>query len=117
MSKDLKINKKYSFHELPLVVQNDYLIQMEDKIESDKNDYFYCLLKVSYQKLLEEFDNMFGPNLIDEIESNYVINLANDIVVHGLNYPPICSEGIHRSLAHLYLKRDMLRFELISKGS
>ncbi len=117
MSKDLKISKKYSFHELPLVVQNDYLIQIENEIESDKHNNFFCLLKVSYQKLLEEFDNMFGPNLIDEMECDYVINLADDIVAHGLNYPPICSEGTHRSLAHLYLKRDMLRFELISKES
>ena len=115
MSKDLKIEKKYSFHELPLVVQNDYLIQIEDEIESDQNDCFFYLVKVPYQKLLEEFDNMFGPNFIDELESDYVIKLAEDIEVYGLHYPPICSEGIHRSLAHLYLKRDLFRFELIPK--
>jgi len=56
-------------------------------------------------------------NLIDELESDYVINLAEDIVANGLHYPPICSEGIHRSLAHIYLKRDLLRFELIPNGS
>lgn len=35
MSKDLKVEKLYSFNELPLVVQNDFLIQFENDIESD----------------------------------------------------------------------------------
>jgi hypothetical protein len=115
MSKDLKIKRKYFFHELPLVVQNDYLIQFEDEIEFEQSDCFFCV-KIPYQKLLEEFDNMLGPNSIDELESVYVIKLAIDIELHGLHYPPICSEGIHKSLAHIYLKGDLLRFELVPKG-
>ena len=113
MNKDLKNNVIYSFKELPTEAQKDFLVQFENEFEFDPKEYTFSLEIISYQKLLEEFDLILGANLIDELENDYIIELAQDIKDNGLKNPPICSEGIHRSLAHLYLKKDMLRFEII----
>jgi len=115
MNKDLRINRIYNFDELSTMVQDDFLIQFEDDLEFNKNDYLFCLRKISYKKLLEDYDIILGPNLVDEINDEYTTNLAMDIKTNGLKNPPIGSEGAHRCLAHLYLQEDLLWFEIIKK--
>lgn len=105
----------YSFKELPVETQNDFLLQFEEDPEFILEDYFFVLKQISYQQLTEELDEIFGCNLIDEIESDYVIELAADILQNGLKNPPIGSEGIHRTMAHHFLNKDMLRFEAFHK--
>jgi hypothetical protein len=41
------------------------------------------------------------------LEDDYIIDLANNIKKYGLKNPPIGSEGIHRTLAHILLQIDM----------
>lgn len=101
------------FNELPKQAKEDFLNFIENDIELCAEDCVFSLAKIPYEQLLEELDLVLGPNLIDELENDYIKELARDISENGLINQPICSEGIHRSLAHLILKRDMLRFELI----
>ncbi len=108
---DLDLDRIYSFDELPKAAQEDFLVQFEDDFEFDPNEFRFQLKVVTYEQLTEELDDSFGPNLIDNIEEDYVQKLAADILKNGLKNPPIGSEGVHRKLAHHYLERDMLRFE------
>jgi hypothetical protein len=103
----------FAFEELPVQAQEDFLLLIEENKDLCPDECVFSLKKIPYEQLLEEFDLMIGPNLIDEVEGEYIKELAMDINCNGLINPPICSEGIHRSLAHLFLKKDMLRFELI----
>jgi hypothetical protein len=104
--------KTLNFEELPIETQNDFLLQFEGDYEFAPQEYCFKLKRISYQQLTEELDVIFGCNLIDEVESDYIVELANDILKNGLKNPPIGSEGIHRILAHHYLKIDMMRFEV-----
>lgn len=103
----------FTFNELTIQAQEDFLLLVDENNDLCPYDCVFSLKKIPYEQLLEEFDSMLGPNLIDEVESDYIKELARDIDSNGLINPPICSEGTHRSLAHLFLKKDMLRFELV----
>ena len=111
MNKDLELNRIFKYNELPVAVKADFLIQFEEEQEFNPSNYVFYLKKIPYQQLLEEFDSILGPNLPDEIENDYISELAEDIKTNGLINPPIGCEGIHRSLAHIYLRKDLVRFE------
>ena len=110
---DFSLNKTFSFDELSKDVQNDFLLQLGNNFEFYLQEFSFKLRLVSYEELSEELDAFFGNNLIDEVEDNYILELANDIVLNGLKNPPIGSEGKHRTLAHHYLHKDMLRYDII----
>lgn len=107
----LSPNKIYLFKDLPVDAQNDFLVQFESDFDFSPQNYFFKLTLVSFEELTAELDEIFGPNLIDAVEDDYVIELANDILINGLKNPPIGSEGIHRALAYHYLGKDMFRFQ------
>ena len=113
MKSDLDLDRIYSFDELPEAARADFLVQFEDDFEFDPKEFSFQLKIVSYEQLTEELDNVFGPNLLDYVEDDYVQYLAEDILRNGSQNPPIGSEGVHRKLAHHYLERDMLRFEIL----
>jgi hypothetical protein len=113
MKVGLNLNRTFSFEELPKNAKQEFLLQFEDDYEFRIECYSFKLKLISYNDLTGELDEIFGPNLIDYAEDDYVVALANDILVNGLQNPPIGSEGIHRTLAHHYLQKDMLRFEII----
>ncbi len=113
---DLDLDRIYSFDKLPEAAQADFLVQFEDHFEFDPNAFRFQLKIISYEQLTEELDNVFGENLVDYVEDDYVHNLAQDILVNGLQNPPIASEGIHRKLAHHYLGKEMPRFEIVQKA-
>ncbi|MFN0138639.1 MAG: hypothetical protein ACKVQW_00955 [Pyrinomonadaceae bacterium] len=114
MMSDLDLDRIYSFDELPKATQADLLVQFAADFEFDPNEFRLQLRIVSYAQLTEELDNVFGPNLLDFVEDDYVQSLADDILRNGLQNPPIGNEGLHRKLAHHYLERDMLRFEVFT---
>lgn len=111
MNKDLEFNRLFMYNELPAAVKTDFLIQFEEEQEFSPADYVFYLENIPYEQLLEEFDSILGQNLTDEIENDYILELAEDIKTNGLSNPPIGFEGIHRSLAHICLKKDLVRFE------
>jgi hypothetical protein len=117
MTLDLNIDQIFSFKELPNESKKDFLLQFENDFEFEFEEYSFKLKLIPYQQLTKELDDIFGCNLIDELEDDYVVELANDILLNGLINPPIGSEGIHRTLAHHYLNKDMLRFEIIHNNS
>src|ERR1051325_10317619 len=96
---DFNPEKIYSFEELPEQVKQDCIIQFPEFEECTPKDCDYIFELISYEQLLEELDNLLGPSLIEELEEDYVLKLTEDIRSNGLLYPPIGSEGIHRSLA------------------
>ena len=112
---DLDVDRLYRFDDLPKAAQEDLLLQFEDDFEFDPNEFCFRLKIIPYEQLTEELDEVFGPNLIDYVEDDYVQNLAQDILVNGLQNPPIASEGINRKLAHHYLGKEMPRFEIVQK--
>jgi len=115
MKKDLRINEYYAFADLPSGTQSDFLIQYEDEINLRNTEFTFLLKQIDYDKLLEEFDEIFGPNLLDYLEEDYIKELACDIKQNGLVNPPIGLEGYHRCLAYLYLEEKMPYFEIIRK--
>jgi len=114
MNKNLNLNELFLFDELPPAVQNDFLIQIENNFEISPYDFVFHLQKINYKELLRKYDLLLGPNLLDEIEDDYVVKLAEDISKNGMKNPPIGREGNHRSLAHIYLQKDMMYFEIIN---
>lgn len=108
---DLDLDRFYSFAELPETAQADFLVQFEDDVEFDPDEFRFQMKIVTYEQLTEELDDVFGPNLIDYVEDDCVQKLAADILQNDLQNPPIGNEGVHRKLAHHYLGRHMLRFE------
>lgn len=108
---DLDLDKIYGFDELPEAAQEDFLVQFEDDYEFDPNDFCFQLKIISYDQLTDELESAFGENLVDYVEDDYVYELAENIRRNGLRIPPIGNEGVHRKLAHYYLKKDILRFE------
>ncbi len=108
----MNIKEVYFFQELPNVVQYDFVKQFDDNTEYCPTDFLFSLKIISYETLMNELDDIFGPNLIDEIEDEYIIELAKDIQINGLKYPPIGTEGMHRKLAHLYLKRNITCYDI-----
>lgn len=109
---DLDLDRIYSFDELPEAAQADFLLQFEDDLDLDRDEFRFHLKIVTYEQLTEELDDVFGPNLIDYVEDDCTQKLATDILMNGLQNPPIGNEGVHRKLVHHYLGRDMLRFEV-----
>jgi len=107
-------DKIFSFQDLPEITKADFLVQFDGDFEFTTEGYYFKLKLISYEKLAEELDEVFGPNLIDAVEDDYIVELANNILQNGLQNPPIGSEGIHRTLAHFYLKKDMLRFKIFA---
>lgn len=73
---DLDLDRIYSFDELPKISQADFRVQFEDDFEFDPNGFRFQLKIISYKQLTEELDNVFGPNLLDYVEDDYVQNLA-----------------------------------------
>lgn len=110
---DLDLDRIYSFDELPESAQAEFLVQFEDDFEFDPDEFRFQMKIVTYEQLTEELDDAFGPNLIDQVEDDYIQKLAADILDNGLQNPPIGNEGVHRKLAHHYLGRDMPRFEIV----
>ncbi len=105
------------FNGLPDAAKADVLKQL-----GDLNDYFdmddyidvealeFQFVNLEYITLLAYLDEIFGSNLEDYINDEYILRLAEDIQTNGLRNPPVGGEGIHRMLAHAYLKRDMPYF-------
>lgn len=115
MLKDLKNNTCYKFEDLPDGTKADFLDQLGEEFEDKEFLFYFRLTTIPLQVLLEQYDELLGPNLSDYLEDDYVINLANDIKQNGLKNPPIGMEGNHRSLAFIVLEKDMPYFEIIKK--
>jgi len=113
---DLDLDRIYSFEELPEAAQSDFLVQFEGDFEFDPSEFSFQLKIISYDQLSGELDDVFGQNLLDNVEDDYVLSLAEDISRNGLQNPPIGNEGVHRKLAHHYLERDMPRFEVFHRN-
>lgn len=109
---DSDLDRIYSFDELPESAQADFRAQFEDDFEFNADAFYFQLKIISYEHLTEELDSVFGPNLLDYVEDDYVLHLADDILKNGLQNPLVGNEGVHRKLAHHFLKRDVLRFEI-----
>lgn len=113
MMSDSDVDRSYRFDELPEETQADFCSQFEDVYDFEPSAFSFRLTIVKYEQLTEELDDMFGPNLLDYIEDDYVQELATDIYKNGLKNPPFGSEGVHRKLAYHLLERDMPRFEIV----
>ena len=113
MKLDFDPKEVLSFDELPEAVKAEFSVQYEDDFEFDPYSYRFRAVFVSYEQLTEELDNVYGVNLIDAVEDEYVLELAANIEKFGMRQLPIGSEGDHRKLAHHYLGRGMWRYQVI----
>ena len=110
------------FNELPEAVKEDVLNQLVDLNDHlNAEEYIgvealkFQFVHLEHATLLAYLDENFGANLEDYINDEYILHLAEDIQMNGLRNPPVGSEGIHRMLAHAYLKRDMPYFITLVK--
>jgi hypothetical protein len=105
------------FNELPEAAKTNVLKQLVDLNDHFDMEYYidvedleFQFINLEHTTLLAYLDEIFGSNLEDYINDEYILRLAEDIQTNGLRNPPIGGEGIHRMLAHAYLKREMPYF-------
>jgi hypothetical protein len=102
------------FEALSKQVQEDFLLQFDPYYDNyDLHELRFCLETIPLNQLIEEMDALFEHNLLEEIESDFVQELSDDISKNGLINIPIGMEGIHRTLAFIHLKRPMPRYTIL----
>jgi|GEM_PF-4314838 len=116
MKSDFDPKQILSFDELPEAVKEEFSVHNEDDLQFDPYSCRFRAVFVSYEQLTEELDNVYGANLIDAVDDEYVLELAANIKKFGTRQLPIGSEGNHRKLAHHYLGRGMWRYQVIPLG-
>ena len=83
------------------------------ELEYEPKSLKYKVELKSYEELMEWLDNVYGPNLTDELEDEHIKNMANDIEINGLKYPVI----FRYNLAMCHTRITFFIFEYIDKDS
>lgn len=115
-----KIGDVFEYNELPFEIQNDImncLISENDTEPEDFPENFeYKVVLISFKKLMEWMDSVFGPELTEKLSDQKIVNIAKEIKKNGLRYPIIFGcEGHHRALAYCLLKKSIPSFKFVKK--
>ena len=119
-----KVGDVFTYDELPREVKKDVVTalitdEVFDETDPDPAELKYEIVIIPYDELMEWLDNVYGAELNDMLDDDYIIELSEDIKENGLKYPIIFgydnyrSEGHHRALAFALLKKPIPSIKFI----